>query len=105
MAQQPLPFKSLDAATAAGAGASKDLEGVFSKHTIVMASTGNPTTVSVTLEGSHDGVNWFDAGAPTITLSVTKATVDTHLLRYVRANLITLSGGSSPTVTVTIASA
>lgn len=99
-----LPFTSLDAATATGPGAAKDLEGVFSTHTICVTTTGSPSSMNVVIERSHDGVNWFSTGSPNISAGPTMATVDTHLVRYVRANLTSLSGGSAPTVTATIAS-
>lgn len=97
-----LPFVSLNAATATGAGASRDLEGVYTRHTLAVSVTGGPESLQVRLEGSHDGINWH-------VLSGTFAstgfyTADSHLVRYVRANFISISGGSSPTVTATIAS-
>lgn len=104
-----LPFVSLDAATATGPGASNDLEGVYDHHTLVVAATGG-CTWSVALEGSHDGSTWvslrnfgtFSAAAMAGTVPDPDA-IPGNLVRYVRANLVTLSGGTNPTVTVTIA--
>lgn len=120
-----LPFKSLDAATSTGPGASKDLESVFRIHTIAVVVTDSPTTFTVKLEGSHDEINWYTSGdaqpitestASYVTHDLLSAVPETlqpqggqqgkaGLWRYVRANLTVLTGGSSPTVTATIASA
>lgn len=97
-----LPFASLDAATSTGPGVAKDLEGSFGKHTIAVSDTGG-STFSVKFEGSHDNSIWFTIVGIISGASVT--TVDGNLYRYVRANLEVLTGGSSPTVTATIASA
>ena len=103
-----LPFTSLDAAAATGAGASRDLEALSGHHTMVVSSTGSPSSVSVILEGSHDGSVWVQlgtaVGAGPSVRTVPGDGVLEHLVRFVRANLVTLSGGSSPTVTATIAS-
>lgn len=102
-----LPFVSLDAATVAGAGASRDLEDVGSVFGVLMSHTGAPTSVTVVLEGSHDGVIWHRVADSPVLLSEgypsTFVTVTDHLFRHVRAYLVTLSGGSSPTVTASIA--
>jgi len=99
----PLPFTILNAVTATGLGASKDLEGVGSTFDILLFTTGSPTTVTVSLEGSHDGTNWYAITNPVATLSVPHVSITGFLFRFVRANLITLTGGSSPTVTATVA--
>lgn len=106
------PFVSLDAATAVGPGASKDLDGVYDHHTMVTYATGSPTSYEVYFEGSHDDSAWFGlalaqgGGSSVISRTVPDYTMPTgsgHLARYVRARLLSLSGGSSPTVTATIA--
>jgi hypothetical protein len=102
-----LPFKSLDAATAPGPGASRDLEGVSARHTFVTTATGDPTSYGVALEGSHDEVTWFTLQtASGLSGTVVRSYPDgatAHLVRFVRVNLTGLSGGTSPTVTATIA--
>jgi len=103
MTLHALPFVSLDAATVAGTGASRDLEGVGSIFGVLVFATGSPSTVTVQLEGSHDDVNWFAVGSPTITTAPSYTNFTDLAFRYVRANLVTLSGGSAPTVTVSIA--
>jgi hypothetical protein len=108
-----LPFTSLNAATATGPGASRDLETVGGYHGMIAWSTGSPATAQVTLEGSHDGSNWVilgtgvnATGGPASLIVPSSSTPGNPglLVRYVRANLTSLSGGSSPTVTATIAS-
>lgn len=101
-----LPFTTLSGATSAGVGVARDLEGTFGTHHCEVFYTGAPSSIAVDLEGSHDGANWFRL----VTLSgVTTGRmrgVSTSLLaRFVRANITDLTGGSSPTVTATIASA
>jgi hypothetical protein len=97
-----LPFASLENAASLGAGSAKDLETVQSDHTMIISATGLPAGFVVHLEGSHDDVTWIQLGSAnegTLVLTVT-----THLVRYVRANWISVNGGTSPTVTATIAS-
>lgn len=99
-----LPFTSLNAATSTGPGTSRDLERPTRLFTMVVSATGSPSSVSVDLEGSLDGSFWFalvrrnDIGAATVGDSA-----GAHFVRYVRANALTLSGGSSPTLTAVIA--
>lgn len=99
-----LPFTSLNAATAVGAGSSRDLEGSFTNHTMVVTATGNPTQVTVALEGSLDGSNWLAIGGG-VNCVPPLAIGNSRTVRYVRANLTALVGGTSPTVTAIIASA
>jgi hypothetical protein len=103
------PFISLDGATATGPGEAHDLGGVYDHHTIVASQTGSPSSVQVVFEGSHDGQTWISLASLSFSSGPASATVPTTavpgaLVRFVRANLTTLSGGSSPTVTATIAS-
>ena len=97
-----LPVLSLDAVTVLGRGAIKDLEGSFSKHSLAVIVTGSPSAVTVELEASNDGVRFFNIGEVTGGSGV--VTVDEHLWRYVTANVDTLTGGTSPTVTAWVAS-
>lgn len=103
-----LPFKSLDAATwglgdGDVLGEVRDLEDLYRVHTLAVVLTGNPTTVSVSLDGSHDGINWIGLTGTNSTGN-SLATTDAHLVRYVRTRLNQVLGGTSPTVTATIAS-
>jgi hypothetical protein len=97
-----LPFESLTSATSPGSGTSRDLEDVQAEHTLIIFATGSPAGFVVHLEGSHDDTNWVDLGSAnegTPFIAVSYA-----LVRYVRARLFSITGGSSPTVSASIAS-
>lgn len=104
-----VPFQSLNAASATGAGAAHDLGVLADHHTMFVLTTGGATW-TVVLEGSHDGSAWLSlgqaSGSSAGPVQVTTPTSDIPgiLVRHVRANLTVLTGGSSPTVTATIAS-
>lgn len=72
------------------------------KYAVQASTTGSPSTVSLRLEGSLDGVGWFDvlAFSPSSTPTI-RWVVDTPV-RFIRLNLSQLSGGSSPTVTASV---
>lgn len=117
MSKSILPFVALNAATSTGPGSSVDLQGVSDAFTLYASATGSPTDWRVYLELSHDGSNWFFAGQVTNTSaqytstktnfgSVTGSSPPVSYVphaRYARANLTVLTGGTSPTVTATIA--
>lgn len=106
-----LPFTSLNAATAVGPGESLDLEGSFGYHTMIVTATSGAGSWNVTLEGSHDDVNWVALSGTQYPNAVTVPPSSGFqgglnvgaLVRYVRANLTSL-GGTTPTITATIAS-
>ena len=97
------PTTILNAASATGPGlayANAQIQGNASSgggswQTVV---TGSPSGISVNLEGSNDGVNWFALDNSVATggevRDVNTATT------FLRANLATLTGGTSPTVSV-----
>lgn len=99
------PYTSLNAATSTGPGTVFDLGVVRSSHTLQTSTTGAPTGVTVTMEGS------LASTGPWVTLvTSTSTTGDVQTgsgkaVRYVRANLTVLTGGTAPTVTALIASA
>ncbi len=99
------PVASLSAGVATGPGTVTDLGVVRSAHTMQTSTTGSPTGVTVALEGS------LAAAGPWVTLATSTSTtgdVQTasgKAVRYVRANLTVLTGGTAPTVTALIASA
>ena len=106
--ERPVPFVSLAAATNVGPGASCDLGGVYGNHLLIVGAMGYPSSYSAALEGSHDGVNWVVLGevaGPIYNFVGEGVCVTDMPVRYLRANLTDLSGGTSPTVTATIASA
>jgi len=89
-------------ATATGAGTAEALASPMSKFTMQTVVTDVPTAVSVTLQGSLDGSNWTTIATSTSTTGDQQSVVDKPQT-YVRANLGTLTGGVSPTVTVYVA--
>jgi len=99
------PTASLSAATATGPGTLVDLGVVRSSHTMQTAVTGGPSAVTVLLEGS------LAAAGPWVTLATSTATagdvqtVAGKAVRFVRANLTVLTGGTAPAVTALVASA
>lgn len=121
-----LPFTSLNGATSAVAGEVHDLEGVLAHHRmeVTIAGYAGSGSITVRLEGSLDGVNWFPvADATSSALSQVSAGQDgswsvpyfqsggnlaesvAFPARYVRANITsypgTVTGGS---VTALVAS-
>lgn len=89
------------ALTAAGTTATLSLPEADTKHTTQVVVTGAPASCTVHLEGSLDGTNFFDlSGAQTCTTNVMFHVVDKSVL-YIRANLTALSGGTSPSVSIT----
>lgn len=98
---------SLAAVTGVGAGDEFGLLPFFggtipSTYSWDVIITGGPASISVTLEGSLDGVNWFVLDTSTSTSNALRHVVDKPV-RYLRANLGTLTGGAAPTVSVGIA--
>lgn len=94
---------ALSAVTSTGAGSSNSLGSGLEKHTWEIVVTGAPATVSITLQGSIDGTNWYTLDTSTTTTSEMRHVVNKPV-RFIRANLGTLTGGTSPTVTVRILS-
>lgn len=90
----------LGAAAATGAGSTYPCPGCRN-FGIQVVLNGGPSTAIVLLEGSIDGANFFtiatwDKAAP-LTSGVAVYAVDKPV-NYVRANLTTLTGGTTPTV-------
>lgn len=98
------PTASLTSAAATGPGTTTDLGVVRSVHTLQTSTTGTPSAVTVNLEGSLAAAGpWVTLVASTSTTGDVQ-TVSGKAVRYVRANLATLTGGTAPTVTALIAS-
>ena len=89
----------LSAVLVTGAGAAKQPGFAYKNHTWNTVLSGSPTTVSVTLEGSLDGVTWFVLDTGTSTTNEMRHVTNKPVL-HLRANVGTLSGGSTPSVTV-----
>ena len=101
--------KSLDAATATGAGAAIFTDVPETAASAQVSFTGGPSALVVRLEATLDGVNWQQSG-DLFDLSGGDSSgklVGTTFAPFVglRANITTLSGGSSPTVTIWVGAA
>ena len=102
-------FKSLAAATAVGAGASMQYVEALVHHDIQVIITGAPTAVRVDVESSNDGGTtwgaidtWSLAGGD---VSGGHSFTSGQPVMMMRANLVTLTAGTTPTVTAYIVSA
>ena len=99
-----MAFKFLDAATATGASASATVRKIMKDHTVQTTITGAPSAVTMDLEGSLDGTNWFQLAtspfdAADLTATQAMFHVDEKSVRFIRVNLTVLTGGTAPTVT------
>ncbi len=74
--------------------------GLLNNFTVTTELTGSPTGVNAKLQGSLDNSVWFELGNTTSTSSDMFHVVDKPVI-FIRANVTTLDGGSSPTVTFT----
>src|SRR6185312_7027494 len=86
--------------SATGVTAAMPLPYGFSKHTLQIVVTGSPSGCTVNLDGSLDGAHWFDLSGGQTCTSSTMFHVVSKPVAYVRGDLTALSGGSSPTVTI-----
>ena len=76
--------------------------GVLSLHNSQLIVTGGPSGCTYRLQGSNDGgTTWYNISAADITCtsSINSVTVDVPAPR-IRGNLLTLTGGTAPTVTL-----
>ncbi len=98
-------IRSFTAQTATGTTAVLDFRSVKmhpDKLTVQLNVTGSPTGCAYQLEGSLDNVNFFDlSGSQTCTANK-MFHLDAKYVRYLRGNLTTLTGGTSPSVTLLI---
>lgn len=100
-----LPFTSLSGATSTGPGASAGSDELLSQMSCQVIAAGGANW-EVDVEISLDGANWFLAeqiqsvNYPPGTDALVGFTPP--LAKYVRANLVTLTGGSSPAITALI---
>lgn len=99
-------FTSLSDIAAPETGTERQLGKPTAHHTMLVFVTGNPISYTVALEGSHDSFNWTRIGTlQGQTGGIYTTLPTTHLITWVRATLVELTGGITPTVTATIASA
>ena len=99
-----MAVKLLNAVTSTGASGSWPLRMGVKEHTVQATFTGDPTAVSIILEGSLDEQTWYqlaihNALGDDLVNQQTMFHVTSKLVNAVRINLSTLTGGSSPTVT------
>lgn len=97
------PQTLLNAATATGTSPYiLDLwptRGGFPLHfTWTTVITGTPATVTINLEGSIDGTNWFQMDQSVAAGGEMRSVIN-KAVRWARLNMTTLTGGTSPTVT------
>lgn len=97
----------LNAATATGAGSTFRVGIIPTKHTcaVTMGGTLVATAVTIDLEGSIDDTSWFTLANHAFTAAeITATSAMFHVVdkpvKYVRANLQTLTGGTDPTITM-----
>lgn len=88
--------------TATGATASSGaLRGTPVNHAINLVVTGGPATCTYRLQGSANGTTWYNISAADITCTSSATAFEANKpTRYVRGNLLTLTGGTTPTVTL-----
>ena len=95
----------LNAATGTGASSSVKVSQIPSEHSVQVTITGSPDAVVVALQGSLDDTTFVTLASHTLTAAeLSAAAAIFHVVdkpvRYVRANLTTLTNGTDPTVTV-----
>lgn len=96
-----LTLVSLNAVSVTGIGAALEFDVPRSPVSLHVIVTGAPT-FEVDLEGSIDGINWARVGATTSAGAMVSATAPVMMIR---ANLTSISGGTSPTITALLAAA
>jgi len=100
----------LNAADSTGAGSAfnmhRDADYDVTKNSqkmngqVTITDTGAATQITVAIEGTLDGTNWFTILVQDVTLAGGKCLLPNINLRQIRANLLTLTAGTAPTVTV-----
>lgn len=88
--------------TAVGATATSGLmRGVPIAHTAELIVTGAPATCTYRLQGSRDGVTWFNLSAADLVCTASTVGFENGKPAVtVRGNLLTLTGGTTPSVTL-----
>jgi hypothetical protein len=88
-------------ATGATAAGFTQTRGIPVNHTAELIVTGAPATCTYRLQGTRDGTTWFDISASAITCTTTTVAFEANKPAVnVRGNLVTLTGGTSPSVTL-----
>lgn len=95
---------SITAATATGAGTTVSLLVAQANFSMQVVYTSVPSLLIVNLEGSLNGTNWqtlVQWSSASQGNGAIMSAIGTPVT-YIRANILTLNGGASPTVTVNI---
>lgn len=95
----------LDGATTAGTVTDPEEVTGAVRFGLQTSTTGNPTSAMVMLQGSIDGVQWFElerADSPVAELVGYGAGGNHAVVRYIRLRVEALSGGTSPTVSASV---
>lgn len=99
------PREVLSSVTATGTGPVVDLGSSVYRHSLIVSSVGSPDSAYVVVRGSHDGATWVSlVEAQTDSGSSVGVATREFAVRYLQADLVILSGGSSPAVTASVAS-
>ncbi len=95
-------FELLAGATATGPSSAQmfDSPRQLGNASMQVTYTGLPSNVDVHLEGTLDGVNWTEILGFPFQPSGTIQAAGVDTIMGIRANLITLTGGTAPTVSV-----
>lgn len=98
----------LDAVTSTGAETAKVVKQAYKSWLCDVEITGAPTAVVVRVEGNHNttiydptGMAEFTMGAAQLAAGIGSFVIVEHPVKKIRGNLITLTGGTTPTVTLT----
>lgn len=94
---------ALSAVTANGNGTGVNLGTTHKDWSVQVNTTGSPTGYSVQAQWSLDGAAWTNLGAAVTNAAPGNISVTNVPAIWVRANLASLAGGTSPTVTCLIA--
>ena len=97
----------LDAVTSTGAGTAKVVKQAYKSWGCDVEITGSPTAVVVRVEGNQGttifdptGMAEFTMDAGQLAAGIGTFEIVEHTVKNIRGNLITLTGGTAPTVTL-----
>lgn len=98
----------LDAVDATGPGTAYNVSQAYINWVCDVTITGSPTAVTVRVEGNAGNTALYDPGglaefvmsAEQLTAGIGSFEIIYHTAKKVRGNLITLTGGTAPTVTL-----
>jgi hypothetical protein len=98
----------LNVVTSTGAESAKVVKQAYKSWLCDVEITGGPTAVVVRVEGNHNtsiydptGMAEFTMSAGQLAAGIGSFVIVEHPVKKIRGNLITLTGGTAPTVTLT----